>query len=164
MRADLPCLLVMEAMQLLVRRAITLTARTLSQAEARRASSGRPATARIRRALADGVREVLAANPERSLPDLADALAVSPHHLSRVFCAATGHTISRHRMRLRTRTALERLTGGERDLARLAADLGFADQSHLCRVVRSETGRVPSALRHALATATRPTLIGQGFD
>jgi AraC-like DNA-binding protein len=54
-------------------------------------------------------------------------------------------------MRLRTRAALERLAAGERELARLAADLGFADQSHLCRVVRSETGSVPSALRSALA-------------
>jgi AraC-like DNA-binding protein len=31
------------------------------------------------------------------------------------------------------------------------ADLGFADQSHLCRVIRSETGLTPSALRRALA-------------
>jgi AraC-like DNA-binding protein len=54
-------------------------------------------------------------------------------------------------MRLRARAALERLAGGERDLARLAAELGFADQSHLTRVVRSETGRTPAALRRALA-------------
>lgn len=39
----------------------------------------------------------------------------------------------------------------ERSLARLAADLGFADQSHLCRVIRSETRHTPSALRRALA-------------
>ena len=76
---------------------------------------------------------------------------VSAHHLSRIFRAAAGHTMSRHRMRLRARAALERLAGGERSLARLAADLGFADQSHLCRVIRSETGQTPSALRRALA-------------
>lgn len=35
-------------------------------------------------------------------------------------------------------------------LARLAAELGFADQSHLCRVTRSETGLTPSELRAAL--------------
>jgi AraC-like DNA-binding protein len=135
----------------LVERAIGLAARALARVDAGRVASGRPSTARARRALADGVREALAAEPERSLPDLARALAVSPHHLSRVFHRATGHTISRHRMRLRARCALERLAGGEADLARLAADLGFADQSHLCRVVRSETGRTPSALRAALA-------------
>jgi AraC-like DNA-binding protein len=101
--------------------------------------------------MADGVREILAENPERSLPDLARELAVSPHHLSRIFAAETGCTISRHRMRLRARSALEQLARGEQDLARLAAELGFADQSHLCRVLRSETGHTPSALRHILA-------------
>ena len=57
-------------------------------------------------------------------------------------------------MRLRARAALERLAEGEQNLARLAAELGFADQSHLCRVVRSETGATPAALRAALAAST----------
>jgi AraC-like DNA-binding protein len=130
----------------LLERAIVLIAQTLEQTDPHRVAAGRPATTRARRAAADGAREILAANPECSLPDLARALAISPHHLSRVFRSATGHTISRHRMRLRTRSALERLAGGEQDLARLAAELGFADQSHLCRVVRQETGQLPSAL------------------
>jgi AraC-like DNA-binding protein len=135
----------------LAERSIDLAARALERLEPARVASGRPATERARRALADAAREALAADTERSLPELARALAVSPHHLSRVFRSLTGHTISRHRMRLRARGAMERLAGGERDLARLAADLGFADQSHLCRVVRGETGRTPSALRHVLA-------------
>jgi AraC-like DNA-binding protein len=134
----------------LIERAITLAGATLEQADPRRAAAGRPATARARRLLVDGARELLAAEPGYSLPRLALTLAVSPHHLSRIFRVATGHTISRHRMRLRVRAALEHLAGGEQNLARLAADVGFADQSHLCRVVRAETGRPPSALRQAL--------------
>jgi AraC-like DNA-binding protein len=134
----------------LFERAITLAARALERANPRRVASGRPSTANARRALADGAREALAANPGRPLSDLAAALAVSPHHLSRVFRSVTGHTLSRHRMRLRARGALERLARGEHDLARLAADLGFADQSHLCRVIRTETGRTPSALRYVV--------------
>lgn len=130
--------------------ALALTADTLAVADARRVGAGRPATVTARRALVDAVREALAVNPGHSLPELARVLAVSPHHLSRIFHAATGHTISRHRMRLRARAALERLADGERDLARLAADLGFADQGHLCRVVRNETGHIPSRLRQAL--------------
>ena len=132
-------------------RALALAAQALERHDAPRVESGRPATERSRRALADGARELMAANPERSLPELARALGVSPHHLSRLFRSATGHTIARHRMRLRARGALERLSGGEEDLARLAADLGFADQSHLSRVVRRETGHTPSALRRDLA-------------
>jgi AraC-like DNA-binding protein len=134
----------------LVERTIALAARVLDDADPGRIATGRPATERARRALAEGVREALAADPDRSLPDLARELAVSPHHLSRIFRAHTGRTVSRHRMRLRARSALERLAGGEHNLARLAADLGFADQSHLTRVVRRETGQPPSALRLAL--------------
>jgi AraC-like DNA-binding protein len=135
----------------LVERAITLAARLLEGADPRRVAAGGPATAQARRALADGARELLAGDLERPLPGLAAELAVSPHHLSRVFREVTGHTVSRHRMRLRARAVLERLAGGESNMARIAADLGFADQSHLNRILRSETGRVPSALRRALA-------------
>jgi AraC-like DNA-binding protein len=131
-------------------RALGLAAAALAAADPPRAASGRPATARARRALVDGAREALAESPDRSLPELARLLSVSPHHLSRIFRTATGHTIARHRMRLRARAALGRLAGGERDLARLAAELGFADQAHLTRVVRDETGATPSALRAAL--------------
>ncbi|HTZ86248.1 MAG TPA: helix-turn-helix transcriptional regulator [Solirubrobacteraceae bacterium] len=134
-----------------VEQAIELTASMLERTDSRRVASGAPASGRARRALADGTRELLAERSGRSLPGLARALTVSPHHLSRVFREVTGETISRHRMRLRTRDALERLAQGERDLARLAADTGFADQSHLCRVLMRETGETPSALRAALA-------------
>ncbi len=135
----------------LIERAIDLVTTALERSDAGRVASGRPPTARARRAVVDGAREILAANPDSSLPELARSLAVSAHHLSRIFAAATGYTISRHRMRLRTRAALERLAGGESDLGRLAADLGFADQSHLCRVLHTETGSSPSALREILA-------------
>ena len=135
----------------LVERALLLAASALEESDPRPVSCGRPTTVRAQRTAADGAREILAEDAERSLPELARELAVSPHHLSRVFRKATGSTISRHRMRLRARAALERLAGGEADLARIAADVGFADQSHMCRVIRQETGSTPAALRHALA-------------
>ena len=136
-------------------RALNLVARALEAVGPRRVASGRPATTRARRALADAAREALAERPDRSLVELARLLAVSPHHLSRVFRAQTGHTVARHRMRLRVRAALDRLSGGERELARLAFELGFADQAHLTRVVRAETGATPSALRAALSDVSR---------
>ena len=139
----------------LVERAILLTARTLERSDQRRVNSGRPKTARAHRALADAVREALVAEPDRALPELARALAVSPHHLSRVFRSITGQTITGQRLRLRVRSALERLAGGEFNLARLAAELKYADQSHLCRAIRAETGNTPAALRRALQTYAR---------
>ena len=131
-------------------RTLALAAAALARVDAGRVGSGRPATVRARRALIDAAREALAADPGLPLVDLARALGVSPHHLSRTFHAGTGHTIARHRMRLRVRAALERLAGGDDRLADLAADVGLTDQSHLCRVIRRETGHTPTALRHAL--------------
>lgn len=132
-------------------RAFYLLAMTFEVRDDRRASSGRPVTPRAQRALADGVRAALAVDCNRSLPALARELAVSPHHLSRVFRSVSGATVARHRMRLRARDAMEQLAGGERNLARVAAEAGFADESHLSRVLRSETGSTPAALRRALA-------------
>jgi AraC-like DNA-binding protein len=135
----------------LVERAVDLMAGLLEQADVRRVMSGRPSTWTAWKQLSDGVREALVANPDLSLVELGRLLAVSPHHLSRVFRSMTGYTIARYRMRIRTRAVFERLAGGERSLARLAAELGFVDQSHLARVVRSETSLSPSTLRELLA-------------
>jgi AraC-like DNA-binding protein len=134
----------------LVERTISLVASALERADPRRVASGRPSAIRARAALVDAARQCLAADRGLSVPGLAAALHVSPHHLSRLFRAHTGHTISRHRMRLRARAALELLAAGDHDLTRLAAELGFTDQSHLCRVLREETGHAPSALRQLL--------------
>jgi AraC-like DNA-binding protein len=62
---------------------------------------------------------------------------------ARRLSAFTRQTIARHRMRPRVRVALERLAGGERDLARLAAETGYSEQSYLSRVFRAETGALP---------------------
>ncbi|MFL5828757.1 MAG: helix-turn-helix domain-containing protein [Solirubrobacteraceae bacterium] len=135
----------------LVERALQLAAGTLERHDPRRVASGRPATARARRGLVEAARERLAVDPDRSLPQLAGELSISPHHLSTIFRQATGVTLARHRIRLRVRAALERLAGGDHDLSRLAAELGFADQSHLTRCIRAETRSTPAALRRALA-------------
>jgi AraC-like DNA-binding protein len=134
---------------------VTLAAIALEQVDQARVASGRPATERARRAIADGARMLLADEPRSSLAQLARALSVSPHHLSRVFSEQTGSTVSTHRRRLRVRAVLDRLEHGEADLARLAADVGFADHGHLTRTVRRETGATPSRLRELL-THTSP--------
>jgi AraC-like DNA-binding protein len=132
---------------------VALVADVLERSAPERVASGRPATRRARRSAASAAREALAESPRTGLIDLACAVAVSPHHLSRVFKDETGMTVSRYRNRLRVRLALERLAAGEPCLARLAADLGFADQAHLARVVRRELGTTPSRLRDRLAAA-----------
>jgi AraC-like DNA-binding protein len=135
-------------------RVLSLVAGVLEQSRPERVAAGRPATAAARRRLIAAARGALAADPAIGLVALARQLAVSPHHLSRLFSAQTGETVTRYRNRLRVRLVLERLREGERSLARLAAELGFADQAHLTRVVRSEVGAPPSHLRVSLSAAT----------
>jgi AraC-like DNA-binding protein len=113
--------------------------------------AGFPSGAERRRRLMDEVRQALHEEPDLGLTELARRVGLSPFHLSRVFKQACGLTISAYRVRLRVRRALERLGDGERDLARLAVDTGFADQAHLTRRVRSETGDTPGQLRALLA-------------
>jgi AraC-like DNA-binding protein len=89
---------------------------------------------------------------------LAELLGVSPYRLSRAFTHELGVSLTRYRNRVRVGRALDRLTAGESSLAALAADLGFADQAHLCRTVREQLGHTPTAVRRLLAADRGPGL------
>ena len=110
----------------------------------------RPAGASTR--LVQAAREaVLTDDPQAAtLVGLAHQLGVSPYHLSRTFSAHTGTSLTRYRNRIRVSRALHRLHDGEKDLARLALELGFADQAHLTRTITTHVGKPPAALRRAL--------------
>lgn len=97
-------------------------------------------------------REALAAGDPAAdgLLSLAESLGVSPYRLSRAFTRELGVSLTRYRNRLRVGVVLDRLARGEQHLARLAADLGFADQAHLCRTVRAHVGHTPTAVRRLL--------------
>jgi AraC-like DNA-binding protein len=132
-------------------RVVRLATAALAQRLPERVASGRPATTAAHRRLADVAREALTADPAPlRLGDLARLAGASPYHLSRVFQAETGLSLTRFRNRLRVRRALERLAGGEQSLAHLAADLGFADHAHLTRTVREQLGHTPTQLRRLL--------------
>jgi AraC-like DNA-binding protein len=136
-------------------RVLRLVGSLFARARPEIVTTSRSSTIAARRRTVDAAREALAADPGLGLLQLARAVAVSPHHLSRIFRAETGETISRYRNRVRVRLALERLAEGDDRLARLARDLGFADQAHLSRVVRKEVGSPPSWLRSAFVERLR---------
>ena len=92
---------------------VDLVAGVLERWAPPRVAAGRPATALARRRVVDEAREALVETPWAGVIELGRRVAVSPHHLSRVFKAETGETISRHRNRLRVRLVLERLAEGE---------------------------------------------------
>jgi AraC-like DNA-binding protein len=71
-----------------------------------------------------------------------------------MFRRVTGMTISQDRARLRVQAALERISGGEEDLSRIAASTGFADHSHMTRTIVAQFGHTPSALRSQIVVRT----------
>jgi AraC-like DNA-binding protein len=135
----------------LIERAMAVVGGVLTDLAPTAVDGGFPSGAARRRRLVDEVRQALHEEPDLRLTELARLVGQSPFHLSRMFKQACGLTISAYRVRLRVRRALERLGEGERDLARLAVDTGFADQAHLTRRVRTETGDTPGRLRALLA-------------
>ena len=100
-------------------------------------------------ALTRRAQEALAAQPDLTLRRLAAELACSPGHLSRSFTRVVGEPFTTYRNGMRARLALEAIARGE-PFARIAARLGYADQAHLTRSIRRETGRTPSQASRAL--------------
>lgn len=116
-----------------------------------RFTARRPTTRANHRRIVQHAREAIIEDPAGAdFGGLAQTLGHTRFHVSRVFSRLTGMTLSRFRNRVRTAIALDRLADGHENLAILAADLGFVDQSHLSRVVRDATGERMSTLRHRL--------------
>ena len=128
-------------------RALALAADVLDAAAPARRFEG--AGSVRRRHLAVAAKELLAVRraDRLRLDVLAGELDCSPFHLCRTFSAEEGVPLHAYLRRLRVREALARLEGGERDLARLAGELGFADHAHFTRSFRAEMGMPPSAWR-----------------
>lgn len=124
--------------------------------ELARATLGDPGgitgTSTRRHAIVRRVRERLVADPASacSVGELAAVAGVSSYHLMRVFRHETGTTLRGYRVQLRLALALHRLRAGERDLARLAAELGFASHAHLTDTFTRLLGSSPRSLRARL--------------
>ncbi len=82
-----------------------------------------------------------------TLEEIALQVEVHPIHLSRVFRKHFGCTMSEFVNRLRTQFACRALASGCPDLATIASDAGFADQSHFGRVFKICTGQTPGQFR-----------------
>jgi AraC-like DNA-binding protein len=83
---------------------------------------------------------------DESAGAIAARLGVSAAHASRAFRRSHGMGPRALRLELRWRRALG-LLGGAASLADVAAQAGFADQSHFNRVVRNCAGMTPARLR-----------------
>ncbi|HLM69466.1 MAG TPA: AraC family transcriptional regulator, partial [Longimicrobium sp.] len=82
---------------------------------------------------------------------LAEAAGVHPVYLARAFRRAYGVPVTEYARRLRVRAAADRVASTGLPLSRVALEAGFADQAHLTRELRRETGLTPGALRRVAA-------------
>jgi AraC-like DNA-binding protein len=97
----------------------------------------------------DTVRRVLQADPGAgNLRELARTVGLSPSHLSRLFIAQLGLSITRFRNQQRLDRFMHLYGHGQGTTALAAAyEAGFGSYAQFHRVFRNETGRSPSALR-----------------
>lgn len=112
-------------------------------------STRRKSSSERRRLVAD-VCEQLNTNGRSSLVEIAARVHYSPFHLTRVFRAMTGITMSQYRTNLRLHEVLTRLVEGDANLSDIAVRSGFIDHSHMTRTFVANVGTTPSELRQLL--------------
>jgi len=85
-----------------------------------------------------------------TLSGLAAEVGVHPVHLARCFRREYGVTVGAYARGLRLEWAAARLTDADASLAEIAAEAGFADQSHFTRAFRAYAGVPPGRYRELL--------------
>jgi AraC-like DNA-binding protein len=104
---------------------------------------------------ADRLAAALVQNSDQRLADWAGEAGLAPETLSRGFRAAYGVTPARFRIEARARRAMTMIERGDAGLAAVAADSGFADQSHLTRIIFELTGQTPGNWRRSISFKRR---------
>jgi AraC family transcriptional regulator len=136
--------------------ALQITDEVIGACASRSRRNGRKAKvdARRRREAVEAAQVFMSRNVgERlQLGEVAAAAGTSVSSLWRSFVAETGEPAHRYLVRLRLRTALERLADGGCDITDLAFELGFSSSSHLTMAFRKEFSITPSTWRRATAT------------
>jgi AraC-like DNA-binding protein len=89
----------------------------------------------------------------QSVNALAADFGVSPQHLCRAFKGLLGVTIGQYSLVLRLDYARGLLWGTGHSISQIAAETGFADQSHLTRTLTRHSARTPSRMRWKAAVA-----------
>jgi AraC-like DNA-binding protein len=86
-------------------------------------------------------------DPDVDLGEWARQFGLTPQSLSRGFRKAYGMTPKRFRAEQRALRALRALPNWQGSCASLAVELGFADQAHMIKAIRSIAGRPPKGFR-----------------
>ena len=83
------------------------------------------------------------------LSELANLVQVSPEHLVREFKKAFRVTIGDYIREIRIKKACSMLKNTKKEIAEIAFETGFTDQSHFSRVFRRITGTTPLCYRNS---------------
>jgi AraC-like DNA-binding protein len=97
----------------------------------------------------DELAGALMRNPSLKLSQWGEANGIAAWTVSRGFGLVFGVSPETFRARIRAHHALNRIHAAQAPLASIAAELGFADQSHMTRSVKQLTGIAPRAWRLA---------------
>jgi AraC-like DNA-binding protein len=97
----------------------------------------------------DELAAALMLNPSLKLSLWGETNGIPPWAVSRGFGLVFGVSPEAFRARTRARRALKSIQNTQASLASIAAELGFADQSHMTRSVKQLTGIAPQAWRSA---------------
>jgi AraC-like DNA-binding protein len=97
----------------------------------------------------DELAAALIQNPSLKLSRWGEKNGIAPWAVSRGFALVFGVSPEAFRARIRARRALKSIQNTQAPLASIAAELDFADQSHMTRSVKQLTGTGPQAWRSA---------------
>lgn len=91
---------------------------------------------------------------EMSAEQIAADVGVHRVHLSRVFRAYFCMSLSQYRQRLALQKSIAAILTEEDAICSASAQAGFADQSHLTRVMKKQLGTTPNTLKKAFNLAS----------
>lgn len=89
------------------------------------------------------------------IPDVAAVAGVHPAHLAATFRRIHRMPLGTYTRKLRVRWAADALARTDESISGIAFRAGFADQAHLTRVFKSETGTTPGRYRRRRRTGQR---------
>ena len=85
--------------------------------------------------------------------DLAKAAKVHPVHAARIFRRYSGRTPGEYLQQLRVQAACRLIAEDGESLSAIAAQVGFADQSHMTRTFKRLVGSTPGFFQHQLQSS-----------
>lgn len=115
--------------------------------------AGDPASSRPPAWLAAVRAQIVEAPHSIRIDGAAGTAGIDRAHLSRMFRRFFGVPPSIFRQRCLAARAVRRIAQADDPLSMVAAETGFADQSHFNRRIKAQTGLAPGQLRHLLRRA-----------